>query len=119
MVEDEGVTQIQLVKILTLLGLKVVGRAMAGESGVDVVLRERPELVLMDIKMPGSIDGLEASRRILTEFRTCIVILTAYDLEDYKAQAEELGASGYVTKPVTSDTFTPMLQAAMEKFYQA
>ena len=62
-VEDEGITQMQLRRILRNAGLKVVGSATNGAEGVEVVLRERPDLVLMDIRMPGSFDGLEAARQ--------------------------------------------------------
>ena len=77
-VEDEGVTQVQLRKILTREGLNVVGSAKSGAEGVEAVLREKPDLVLMDIRMPGEYDGLEAARRILEEQSVCIVMLTAF-----------------------------------------
>ena len=64
-------------KLLTKAGLTVVGYALRGEEGVATVLRERPDLVLMDITMPGEMDGLEAARRILAEFPTCITMVTA------------------------------------------
>src|SRR5689334_15170263 len=64
-VEDEGITQMQLRKILTPAGITVVGAAISGPEGVEIVLREKPDLVLMDIRMPGEYDGLEAARRIL------------------------------------------------------
>lgn len=65
--EDEGITQLQLKRILTLAGLKVVGVAGDGQAGVETVLRERPDLVLMDIKMPV-MDGLEAARQIMAAY---------------------------------------------------
>src|SRR5689334_20722321 len=63
-VEDEGITQMQLRRTLKTAGLVVVGSATSGEKGVEAVLKNRPDMVLMDIQMPGAYDGLEAARRI-------------------------------------------------------
>ncbi len=113
-VEDEGITQIQLRNILAHAGLTVVGSARTGEEGVELVLRERPELVIMDIKMPGAIDGIEAARRILAQFHTCIVMLTAY--RERQDEAREIGACGYVVKPVIRTTLIPQLEQALKNF---
>ncbi len=113
-VEDEGITQLQLKKALTKAGLEVVGVAGSGESGVEEVLHERPDIVLMDIKMPGAINGLEATRRILAEFSTCVVMLTAY--ECFQQEALRLGACGYITKPVDSFSLMPALLKAFNRF---
>jgi len=113
-VEDEGITQLQLKRLLSSAGMRPVGVAGDGASGVATVLRERPDIVLMDVKMPGDIDGLEAARRILAVFSTCIVIVTAYD--HYKQEAFALGACGYVTKPVDGASLQPALAAAYKKF---
>ena len=106
-VEDEGITQIQLRRVLTAAGLVVVGIAGNGAAGVETVLREKPDIVLMDVKMPGEFDGLEAARRILASFSTCVVMLTAFG--DYEEEAFAIGAAGYVVKPVDSQTLVPKL----------
>jgi two-component system, response regulator PdtaR len=115
-VEDEGITQLQLRKILRSKGIQVVGTAANGKEAIEVVLRERPDLVLMDIKMPV-MDGLEASRHILAKGRFCIVILTAFSEESFRQRADELGACGYVLKPISADTLMPELEAAYRKFH--
>ena len=115
-VEDEGITQMMLHRTLTRAGLRVVATASTGQQGAEAVLQERPDLVLMDIKMPGAIDGMEASRRILSEFRTCIVLLTANDDADYREKARALGACGYIVKPITMDILLPQLAAALERW---
>ncbi len=115
-VEDEGITQLQLRKILTREGLNVVGAAMSGSEGVAVILREQPDLVLMDIQMPGAYDGLEAARRILAERSVCIVMLTAFSDERYRDQARQVGACGYVVKPVDKETLLPQLEAAFKAY---
>src|SRR5688572_9186754 len=78
-VEDEGLTQMHLRRLLVAAGLVVVGVEASGPKAVVRVLQEKPDIVLMDIRMPGEYDGLEAARRILAQFSTCIVMLTAFD----------------------------------------
>jgi DNA-binding NarL/FixJ family response regulator len=116
-VEDEGMTQWQLRRILARAGLVVAGSASDGQTGVDIALRERPDLVLMDINIPV-MDGLEAARHILETYSACVVMLTAFDIEEYHAQARKLGACGYIIKPVTADTLLPQLRAAFSAFLQ-
>ena len=111
-VEDEGITQMQLRRILTLLGLDVADAATSGPRGVEAVLRAKPDLVLMDIRMPGDYDGLEAAHRILAVYSVCIVMLTAFAEPEYKDQARQIGACGYVVKPIDQDTLVPQLEAA-------
>ena len=113
-VEDEGITQLQLKRLLKSAGLVVVGMAADGASGVEIVLREKPDIVLMDIKMPGEIDGLEAARRILSKISTCMVMLTAFI--DHEEEAFALGARGYVMKPIDSRSLLPRLVEAYERF---
>ena len=113
--EDEGVTQMQLRRALVRAGLSVVGSAMNGQEGIEITLRERPDIVLMDIRMP-IMDGLEAARQILAAYPVCIVMLTAFADETYQEQAKALGASGYIHKPITSDVLVPMLQEAFARF---
>ena len=115
-VEDEGITQIQLRQILTRARLMVIGSATNGPEGVEMVARETPDLVLMDIRMPGEYDGLEAARRILAEQTVCVVMLTAFNDDDYKAQARQIGTCGYVVKPIDRDTLLPQLEAAYKQW---
>lgn len=112
-VEDEGMTVWQLRRILTLAGIQVVGAAANGREGVEITLREKPDLVLMDMTMP-EMNGLEAARRILEEFSTCIVMVTAYD--QFREEAAALGAGGYITKPVSSETLLPALESCMQQW---
>lgn len=117
-VEDEGITQLQLSKLLRSEGIKVVGTASNGQEGVELVLQEHPDIVLMDIRMPV-MDGLEATERILAEYRVCIVMLTAFSDAAYQQRAVELGACGYVLKPVTIETLMPRIKAAYHTFHHA
>src|SRR4051812_13005090 len=73
--EDEGTTQFWLHRVVNRAGMVVVGAAADGKSVVELVLREKPDVVIMDINMP-LMDGLEATRQILSQGPACIVILT-------------------------------------------
>src|SRR3954466_7659666 len=80
--------------------IEVVGEAADGSEALHVVTRERPDLVLMDIRMPQT-DGLEATRRITAEPRlanTKVLVLTTFDLDEYVFEAIRAGASGFLVK---------------------
>jgi two-component system response regulator NreC len=79
-------------------GLEVVGEASSGDQGVDMVRELKPDLVIMDLSMPGS-DGLEATRRITAlNLKTKVLVLTVHAEEEYLVPVVEAGASGYLTK---------------------
>lgn len=107
--------QMQLKRILTQAGLVVVAIAGDGQTGVEAVLREQPDLVLMDVNMPV-MDGLEAARQIMGVYRVCIVFLTAYATEEYQEEATGLGACGYILKPITAHALLPQLKQACARF---
>jgi len=80
--------------------LQVVGEASDGAQAVDVALTERPDVILMDVRMP-SMDGLEATRRILaadTSHKMHVLVLTTFDLDEYVFAALKAGASGFLLK---------------------
>ncbi len=115
--EDQGVTQLQLRKILVSVGCIVVGSAANGSEAVEIVLSTQPDLVIMDVEMP-EMDGLEATRRVLKGFNGCIVIMTAYSEPELVQKAFAAGAFGYVVKPVTSASLIPRLTSLLKEFYK-
>ncbi len=115
--EDEGITVMQLERALTRSGLIVIGKAGNGCECVDLVVRVKPDIVLMDIVMPGQ-SGLEATRRIMAEFPTCIVMLTANSDAENMDEARKLGAAGYIPKPIASEHLLPALSQALQMFYE-
>jgi DNA-binding NarL/FixJ family response regulator len=97
-VDDQELLRAGLVGIInTASDLRVVGEAGDGGEAVRVVEAQQPEVVLMDIRMPGT-DGLEATRRITARTRTRVIILTTFDLDDYVYTALRHGASGFLLK---------------------
>jgi DNA-binding NarL/FixJ family response regulator/class 3 adenylate cyclase len=85
--------------------MRVVGEASDGRAAVDVVLRRRPDVVLMDIRMP-ELDGLRAAERILSEpgITTAVLMLTTFDLNEYVYEALRVGASGFLLKDAPADS---------------
>jgi CheY-like chemotaxis protein len=110
-VEDNEKNLYLVTFILERMGHRVVA-ARTGEAGVDLVEVERPDLVLMDIQLPG-IDGLETTRRIrATEFgaRVPIVALTSYALVGDREQVLGAGCTGYIEKPIDPETIMAQIE---------
>jgi CheY-like chemotaxis protein len=115
--EDEGMIVMQLDRAFTKAGLVIVGKANNGKEGLEMVLREKPDLVLMDVRMPV-MDGLEATRQIMTQRPTCVILLTAQNDDLTREQARSCGAVGFVPKPITSETLLSVLRQALQIFYE-
>jgi two-component system, response regulator PdtaR len=114
-IDDEAITHLQLRKLLRTVGAVIVGEAMDGAEGAERVLLLQPDVVIMDMNMPG-LNGLQAAEQILASYRVCIVMLSAFAAEEYQEQARRIGTCGYIVKPITGNTFLPALQAAYTKF---
>ena len=93
--------------------IRVVGEAADGRTAVDVVLRTRPEVVLMDIRMP-ELDGLKAAERILSEpeLDTAVLMLTTFDRDEYIYEALRIGASGFLLKDAPADRLLDAVRVA-------
>ncbi len=102
--DDQALVRTGFRMILTADGIEVVAEAANGVEAVEAVRRTRPDVVLMDIRMP-ELDGLEATRRILTGAagEPRIIILTTFDLDHYVYAALSAGASGFLLKDVTPE----------------
>ena len=101
--DDQALVRGGFRMILTKSGIDVVGEAADGLEAVAAARRLRPDVVLMDIRMPG-IDGLEAARRVLADDPACrVLMLTTFDLDQYVYAALSAGASGFLLKDVTPE----------------
>ena len=113
--EDEPLLVFSLHRQLEARGCEIVGVAGNGEEAVALCLSQHPDVVLMDIMMPG-MNGLEATRRIMEQSPTCVVMLTANDREDQVAESESAGAAAYLVKPVNANQIMPAIELARRKF---
>jgi DNA-binding NarL/FixJ family response regulator len=94
--------------------IKVVGEARDGLDAVDLARRRRPDVVLMDIQMPG-MDGLEATRRVLAENAwVAVLMLTTFDLDEYVYEALQAGASGFLLKDVSPEGLIEAVQVVAQ-----
>jgi len=113
--DDESIVRIDLREMLDSLGYLVVGEAGDGESAVHLSRELRPDIVIMDIKMPG-MDGIDAGR-ILTEERIApVLLLTAYSQEDLVERAKEAGVMAYIVKPFHEADLAPAIEVALRRW---
>lgn len=113
--DDESIIRMDLREMLTSMGYLVVGEAGDGVSAVNLAREVRPDLVIMDIKMPD-LDGIAAAK-ILTEERIApVLLLTAFSQQELVEGAKEAGVVGYIVKPFRESELTPAIEIAMARF---
>ena len=113
--DDESVIRMDLKEMLTELGYLVVGEVGDGQSAVNLARELKPDIVIMDIKMPG-MDGIEAGK-ILTEGRIApVLLLTAFSQQDLVERAREAGVVGYLVKPFRESDLVPAIEVALARF---
>jgi two-component system, response regulator PdtaR len=113
--EDEAIIRLDLKEILEDEGYEVVGESGRGDEAVELVRKQRPDLVILDIKMPGK-DGLAAAREITAERLAAVLILTAFSQRDLIDQAREAGALAYLVKPFQKSELLPNIEMALGRF---
>jgi AmiR/NasT family two-component response regulator len=109
--EDETIIRLDLKDLLERSGFEVCAEARDGEEAVTLARSERPDVAIMDVKMP-KLDGIEAARRILDERPIPIVILTAYGQDELVQRAAEAGVFGYLVKPFREQDLLPAIRTA-------
>lgn len=113
-VDDHALVRSGIASLLTASDIEVVGEASSGLEAVEKTRLLRPDIVLMDVKMPGC-DGLEATQLIKHEMPEArIVMVTAFDDDESLLEAMKYGAAGYVLKNVNADDFVSLLSRVME-----
>jgi two-component system, response regulator PdtaR len=113
--EDEALIRLDLKEMLEEDGYAVVGEASDGEAAVKLTESLRPDLVIMDIKMPG-LDGISAAERITAEHLAAVVILTAFSQRDLVLRARDAGAMAFLVKPFTKADLVPAIEIAVSRF---
>ena len=113
--EDETLIRLDIVEILTGAGYQVVGEAENGERAVELAREQKPDLVVMDVKMPV-MDGISAARTIAEEKIAPVVMLTAFSQRDLVESAREAGAMAYVVKPFGENDLVPAIEVAAARF---
>ena len=98
-VEDEAVTSVMLEKTLKELGYEVVGSAFDGREAIAIARDKRPDLILMDIRIQGDMDGIETAKQIYQQYNIPSIYLTAHSDEETIKRAIESGPFGYLIKP--------------------
>ncbi len=112
LVDDQALVRTGLRLILELAGIDVVGEAAEGEDAVPLVIETQPDVVLMDLRMPGT-DGVEATRRIVAAgVPTRVVVLTTFEGEEHAYRALRAGAVGYLLKDAGGDRIVASVLAA-------
>ena len=113
--EDEALIRMDLAEMLAEEGYDVVGQAGDGEKAVELTESERPDLVILDVKMP-KLDGIAAAERIAAQRIAPVVILTAFSQRDLVERARDAGAMAYLVKPFTKDDLVPAIEMAVSRF---
>ena len=113
--EDEAIIRLDLKETLEEEGYIVVGETGRGDKAVDLVREHRPDLAILDIKMPG-MDGLEAAR-LITKDRICgVLVLTAFSQREIIEEARDDGALAYLVKPFQKSDLIPAIEVAFGRF---
>lgn len=113
--EDEALIRLDLVEMLHEEGYDVVGQAGDGQEAVDLAEELKPDLVIMDVKMPRR-DGIDAASEIATKRIAPIVILTAFSQRDLVEKARDAGAMAYLVKPFSKTDLVPAIEVAVSRF---
>ena len=115
--EDEAIIRLDLKEMLEEEGFDVVGEASDGDAAIRLSEERSPDLVIMDIKMPG-MDGLTAAEKITEADLAAVLILTAFSQRDLVARAAEAGAMGYIVKPFQKSDLLPAIDMALARYQQ-
>ena len=113
--DDESLIRMDLREMLTNLGYLVVGEVGDGRSAVNLARELRPDIVVMDIKMPD-MDGIEAAKILTEEQIAPVILLTAFSQQDLVERAKEAGVVGYLVKPFKEPDLTPAIEVALGAF---
>ncbi|HEY5809427.1 MAG TPA: response regulator [Povalibacter sp.] len=114
-VEDERIIAMDLAGTLTELGYSIAGMTTRGEDAIEQARRLSPHLILMDVRLAGKIDGIQAARSIRLESDVPVIYLTAHSDNETLQRAVESTASGYLVKPFKAPELRCVIEIALHK----
>jgi two-component system, response regulator PdtaR len=115
--EDEAIVRLDLKEILISAGYQVVGETGRGDEAVTLVEEHQPDLVILDVKMPG-MDGLRAAREITSRHQVAVLLLTAFSQRDLIEEARDSGVSAYLIKPFQPRELLPAIAGVLARARQ-
>ncbi len=115
--DDETIIRLDLKSLLEELGHEVVGEAADGQKALELARSLKPDVIIMDIKMPV-MDGLDAAKIIAEEKIAPVVLLTAYSQKDLIERAKEAGVFGYLVKPFQESDIMPAIEIALSRYLE-
>ncbi len=113
--EDETIIRMDLRELLVEEGYEVVGEAGRGDRALELIETERPDVALLDIKMPG-MDGISVARRVNAERICAVVLVTAFSQRELIEEATDAGVHGYVVKPFERHDLVPAIEVGLARF---
>jgi response regulator NasT len=117
-VDDDPIFRLDLRDLLRMMGYFVVGEVGDAQRAITLARKLRPDLVIMDVQLPGEMDGIAAAEILTGEQGTAVLLLTGYSNTDLAQRAAAAGVTGYLVKPVTPDTLQPAIHVALSSFGQ-
>src|SRR6516164_9202273 len=115
--EDEALIRLDLAEMLREEGYEVVGQAGDGQEAVELADSLKPDLVIMDVKMPRR-DGIDAASEIARKRIAPIVVLTAFSQRELVERARDAGAMAYLVKPFSATDLVPAIEVAVSRFHE-
>ncbi len=115
--DDEALLRLDLREMLTDAGHTIIGEAANGLEALELAQRLKPELVIMDVKMPV-MDGLTAAQKLAQENIAPVLLLTAYSQQDIVDKAREAGVIAYLVKPIREEQLFPAMEIAVSNFQE-
>jgi CheY-like chemotaxis protein len=114
-VEDEAIPALHLQTIFSTLGYTVLEPVPTGEEAVEIAEREELDVILMDIRLEGKLDGVQAAKKILQFRDVTIIFMTGYDQEDVMSQIEGMDHAGYFMKPLNIERIKRIVENVANK----
>lgn len=114
--DDESIIRLDLKEMLERLGHRVIGEASEGITALQMVREMKPDLAVLDIKMPGGMDGIDVADTIAKEKLCPVILLTAYSQRDLIERASSAGVYAYLVKPFQESDVEPGIEIAMTRY---